>query len=76
MNAELLETIIISRWEYEELIRTSQNVSILKRYLDSDGYSDNKTIRVILGMDEDADTESAAKLDYVITHLGSDSDDC
>lgn len=53
MNAELLETISISRWEYEELIRTSQNVSILKRYLDSDGYSDNKTIRVILGMDDD-----------------------
>lgn len=53
MNAELLETISISRWEYEKLIRTSQNVSILKRYLDSDGYSDNKTIRVILGMDDD-----------------------
>lgn len=47
----------ITKEEYAELIRISERVELIKKYLKDDAYITTSTIRVILGINEDETEE-------------------
>lgn len=55
-----MENIIITRWEYRDMVKKEERIKTVKRLLDAGQYLSDKEIRIILDIEEEEEDEDGS----------------